>query len=304
MIDHENSPGSLPLVPAGDPKLPARGDGLSRYLAQVRATPFLSAEEELDYAKRWYEDEDAEAGHALVAAHLRLVVKIAFQYHRQWANVLDLIQEGNLGLVEALHRFDPFRHNRFSTYARYWIRAMILRFLLDNYRLVKFSSTRAGRKIFFQLQKERERLIRMGIDPTAPRLAKALDVHEDDIRQVAMHMDRPALDLDAPATEHARPLHETIPQDSLPDPEDQVANGQLGGRVQGVMRNFGQELEGRELEIWERKMVAEDPMSFSELGELFGVSKQRVAQIERRIKTRLRKRLDEAFAGTLSIEML
>ena len=304
MHDNENSPGSLPLV-RSRVQLPAeRGDALSRFLAQVRATPFLTAEEELDYARRWYDEDDAEAGHALIAAHLRLVVKIAFQYHRQWASVLDLIQEGNLGLLEALHRFDPYRHNRFSTYARYWIRAMILRFLLDNYRLVKFSSTRAGRKVFFQLQKERERLIRLGIDPTTPRLAKALNVHEDDIRQVAMHMDRPALDLDAPASDHARPLHETIAQNSIASPEDQVANGQLSGRVQLIMDSFGRELDGRELEIWQRKMVAEEPASFSELGELFGVSKQRVAQVERRIKARLRKRLEAAFGGALSIEML
>lgn len=232
------------------------------------------------------------AGQRLVTAHLRLVVKMAFEYHRQWANVLDIIQEGNLGLLEALERFDPYRHNRFSTYARYWIRAMILRFLLDNYRMVKFSSTRAGRKLFFQLQKERERLIRLGIDPSTPRLAKALEVSESDIIEVAAHLDRPALDLDSPTGgEMTRPLHETIPQDQLLDPEEGVAEKDLEFRVRRVMDAFAKTLDGRELEIWELRTVADDPLSYSQLGARFGISKQRVNEIERRLKERLRKRM-------------
>jgi len=266
-------------------------DALGVYLAQVREAPFLSAEEELDLAKRWHDEDDKMAGQRLVAAHLRMVVKMAFDYHRQWANVLDLIQEGNLGLLEALERFDPYRHNRFSTYARYWIRAMILRFLLDNYRMVKFSSTRAGRKLFFQLQKEREHLISIGVDPSTPRLAKELEVAESDIIEVAAHLDRPALDLDAPRGELSRPLHETIPQTSLPDPEEGVAERDLAVRVKLAMDRFAETLEGREREIWDLRTVAEDPMSYSQLGERFGISKQRVNEVERRLKERLRKRM-------------
>ncbi|MEO0602600.1 MAG: sigma-70 family RNA polymerase sigma factor, partial [Myxococcota bacterium] len=157
-------------LPAGLPglKAPPAGtrskDLLNFYLSEVRRYPLLSAEEEKVYANRFVESEgeDREAAERLVTANLRLVIKIAFQYHRQWANVLDLIQEGNVGLVEALSRYDPSREIRFSSYAQYWIRAMILRFLLDNFRLVRLGSTRAGRKLFFQLQKERDRLLREG----------------------------------------------------------------------------------------------------------------------------------------------
>ncbi|MCP4807004.1 MAG: sigma-70 family RNA polymerase sigma factor [Proteobacteria bacterium] len=280
------------------------GDALSRYLAQVRAAPFLSAEEELDLARRWYDGQEPDAGQRLVAAHLRLVVKMAFQYHRQWANVMDLIQEGNLGLVEALNRFDPFRHSRFSTYARYWVRAMILRFLLDNFRMVKFSSTRAGRKLFFQLQKERERLISLGVDPSTPRLARELEVNEDEVRAVSQHLDRPALDLDGPSGpgDTARPLHEVIP-DQIHSPEAATATADLRTRVGEVFAGFAETLEGREKEIWELHTVAEAPLSFSELGARFGVSKQRAAQIERGMKLRLKSLLDARFGQDLEFEL-
>ena len=299
MVDHTELTVSRQQLVRAD-----EGDALSRYLAQVRAAPFLSAEEELDLARRWYDDQDPDAGQRLVAAHLRLVVKMAFQYHRQWANVMDLIQEGNLGLVEALNRFDPFRHSRFSTYARYWVRAMILRFLLDNFRMVKFSSTRAGRKLFFQLQKERERLISLGVDPSMPRLARELEVHEDEVRAVAQHLDRPALDLDGPSSagEAARPLHETIGSDTR-SPEQATAANDLQARVGAALSEFSSTLEGREKEIWELHTVSDSPLSFSQLGERFGVSKQRAAQIERGMKRRLKTRLEARFGQDLEFEL-
>ena len=116
---------------------------------------------------QYLENQDPDAAKQLVTSNLRLVVKLAFQYHRQWSNVLDLIQEGNMGLVEALSRYDPYRGIRFSSYAQYWIRAMILRYLMDNYRMVRLGSTRHGRKLFFQLNKEKKRLEAMGIKPTS-----------------------------------------------------------------------------------------------------------------------------------------
>ena len=158
--------------------------------------------------------------------------------------------------------------------------------------MVRFSSTRAGRKLFFQLQKERERLISLGIDPSTPRLAAALEVAESDIIEVAAHLDRPALDLDGPTgSTVTRPLHETIPQDRLPNPEEGVAERDLEVRVHAAMEKFASTLEGRELEIWRLRTVAEDPLSYSRLGERFGISKQRVNEIERRLKERLRKRM-------------
>ena len=144
----------LPKLPAlsrgAGVRAPASGDLLAHYLSEVRRYSLLDPDEERRIALEYFERGAPEAAERLVTANLRLVVKIAFQYHRQWANVLDLIQEGNVGLVEALSRYDPYRGIRFSSYAQYWIRAMILRFLMDNFRLVRLGSTRNGRKLFFQ----------------------------------------------------------------------------------------------------------------------------------------------------------
>ena len=204
--------------PAGSPLLPSvthggvsgkKGDLLAYYLAEVRQYPLLEPEEEKELAVRYQESGDADAAHRLVTANLRLVVKLAFQYHRQWSNVLDLIQEGNVGLVEALSRYDPYRGIRFSSYAQYWIRAMILRFLMDNFRMVRLGSTRHGRKLFFQLQKERDNLIAQGIQPSTLALSEALDVPEHEIINVDQHLRAPALSLHAPAgAEEGRSLSE------------------------------------------------------------------------------------------------
>ena len=181
--------GIAPRGPANRPTTSSQKDDLlAYYLAEVRQYPLLKPEEEKELAIRYVEEGDQDAAQRLVTANLRLVVKLAFQYHRQWASVLDLIQEGNVGLVEALSRYDPYRGIRFSSYAQYWIRAMILRFLMDNYRSVRLGSTRHGRKLFFQLQKERDRLIESGVQPSTLALAKALNVPEKEVIDVDRHL--------------------------------------------------------------------------------------------------------------------
>ena len=282
------------------------GDTLAFYLAEVRRYPLLSREEERAYAVRYLETGDREAAERLVTSNLRLVIKIAFQYHRSWANVLDLIQEGNVGLVEALSRFDPAREIRFSSYAQYWIRAMILRFLLDNYRMVKLGSTRAGRKLFFQLQKERDRLLSSGIEPTQRLLADNLGVSERDLNDVDQHMRAPALSFDGPMGEDdsGRPLSETVADARPRDPEDQAARGELGTMISAKLATFYETsvTDEREQVIWKERMVAEDPVSLSSLGQQFGVSKERVRQLEVRLKKRLKQFLEVELGDEIDFE--
>jgi RNA polymerase sigma-32 factor len=296
-------------------KLPARSEStsvgkggkdlLAHYLAQVRKYPLLSREEEKEYAISYQETGDREAAEKLVTANLRLVIKIAFQYHRQWANVLDLIQEGNLGLVEALSRYDPYRDIRFSSYAQYWIRAMILRFLLDNFRLVRLGSTRAGRKLFFQLQKERDRLRAEGIDPTHSNIANSLGVSEKDVDDVDQHMRAPALSFDAPLGDdgQGRSLAEVVPLKNDVSPEVGAANNELGAIVKERLAEFAASLNNdREKIIWIERMVAVDPVSLSVLGDRFGVSKERIRQVEARIKKRLRAYLEQTLGDEIDFE--
>ena len=280
-------------------------DLLSHYLAEVRRYPLLTPEEEKGYALRFAENGDPEAAERLVTANLRLVIKIAFQYHRQWANVLDLIQEGNVGLVEALSRYDPTREIRFSSYAQYWIRAMILRFLLDNFRLVRLGSTRAGRKLFFQLQKERDRLIAQGINPSPAMLAERLGVPESEVNAVDRHMRAPALSLHAPAGDEddGRTLSEVVPERIPNDPEENTARNELGDLLQRKLSAFAETLtDDREKVIWDTRLLAQEPVSLSLLGDQFGVSKERIRQVEARMKKRLKTFLEAELGDHIDFE--
>lgn len=281
-----------------------RDDLLSSYLAEVRRYPLLDPEEERRLAIRYTETGDREAAQRLVTANLRLVVKLAFQYHRQWSNVLDLIQEGNVGLVEALSRYDPYRGIRFSSYAQYWIRAMILRFLMDNYRLVRLGSTRHGRKLFFQLQKERERLVKDGVQPSTRALAEALDVPEEEVINVERHLSAPALSLHAPVgSAEGRPLSEIVQDEERADPEAAFASGELGGVVREKLAAFAETLtDERERAIWEQRLVTAEPASLSDLGDQFGVSKERIRQVESRIKRRLKEFLIAEMGDEIDFE--
>lgn len=280
------------------------GDLLTHYLQEIRRYALLDPEEEKRVALQYYDNADPASAERLVTANLRLVVKIAFQYHRQWANVLDLIQEGNVGLVEALSRFDPYRGIRFSSYAQYWIRAMILRFLMDNFRLVRLGSTRNGRKLFFQLQKERQRLLSEGQPATTRALAERLEVPESEIIAVDQHMRAPAMSLTTPmAGEEGRPLQDIVPDEEQLDPEQRVANSQLGELVQSKLTAFEATLEDdRERSIWRERLMAADPSSLSDIGDRFGVSKERIRQIEVRIKARLKVYLEQELGDEMDFE--
>lgn len=305
----------IPKLPAlAGPKSLGRGSGgdlLGQYLSEVRRYTLLDPEEEREVALRYYgqegvtAEERSRAAERLVTANLRLVVKIAFQYHRQWSNVLDLIQEGNVGLVEALSRYDPYRGIRFSSYAQYWIRAMILRFLMDNFRLVRLGSTRNGRRLFFQLQKERERMLREGKSATVAQLAERLAVPESEIIAVDQHMRAPAMSLTAPAAgdPEGRTLAELVPDTDAADPEQQMASSELGGIVREKLAAFAATLEdARELAIWKERLVASDPASLSELGERYDVSKERIRQIEVRVKKRLKQYLQQELGDEIAFE--
>ena len=184
----------------------------SRYLAEIRRYPLLTRDEESKYAQAYAKTGNQAAGRKLVTGNLRLVVKIAMEYRRAWVNVLDLIQEGNIGLAEAVKRFDPYR-GAFSSFARYWIRALILQFILKNFRMISFANTRAGRKLFFRLEKERARLMQEYGEATPKMLAENLDVSEDDVVAATL-LRQPVLSLTSPrraSDDDGRSLADSIP---------------------------------------------------------------------------------------------
>lgn len=305
MSERIDVPRDLPGLRAAPRSVPSK-DLLSYYLAEVRRYPLMTPEEERETAIKFRETKDRDAAQRLVTANLRLVIRIAFQYHRRWANVLDLIQEGNVGLVEALSRYDPTREIRFSSYAQYWIRAMILRFLLDNFRLVRLGSTRAGRRLFFQLQKERERLIAEGVAATPAMIAERLGVSEQEVDAVDQHLRAPALSLDGPAGDDpdGRSLSDIVPESIPQNPEVAVLRGEISDILQKKLAQFAAEQlkDDRERLIWERRLLASDPVSLSDLGTAFDVSKERIRQVEARLKKRLEVWLEEELGETIEFD--
>ena len=267
-------------------------DPLRAYMTEVSRYDLLTVEEEVDLAERYQQHGDPEAAYKLVTANLRLVAKIAFKYRRYYKNVLDLIQEGNIGLMKAVQKFDPSRGVRLSTYARYWIQAYVMYFLLANHRIVKVGTTQAKRKLFYNLNKETRRLRQMGFDPTPERIAESLDVEVKDVIEMKQRLGSPDASLDQPmGQEDDRTLGQTIPSRG-PDPDDEVGEAEMMHLVTGAMRSFGETIDNpRELIIWNQRLMSEDPLTLEEVGQQFGVTRERVRQIEARMKQRLKAHL-------------
>lgn len=280
-----------------------KADGLTRYLSEIRNYPLLSRDEEHDAAKAYYEDGDMRAGRKLVTGNLRLVVKIAMEYRRAWVNVMDLIQEGNIGLSEAVKRFDPYRGVRFSSFARYWIKALILQFILKNFRLVSFANTRAGRKLFFRLEKERARLMHETGEATPRQLAESLEVSEADIVN-ATNLRKAPLSLTTPrGAEDSKQTLGDVLADADVNVEAEVVHGELMATVDAQMQAFAATLKTeREQAIWNERMIAEDPIALAELGERFGVSRERIRQVEARMKKKLKAFLTEQLGDELVLD--
>jgi RNA polymerase sigma-32 factor len=296
------------------PQLPATSSGglkksslLNQYLAEVRRYPILTPEEEHDLAVRYRDEGDEDAGKLLVKSNLRLVVKMAFKFHSQWANVLDLIQQGNMGLMQALSKYDPYNETktRFSTYAAYWVRSCIYNYIKDNYRIVRLGSTRHGRRLFDNLRKEREKLLQMGITPTTKALSDSMDIPEEEIVVFSQHFNQPALGFDNPIgmnDDNARSLSETISgwEDT---PDEQVANEEISSRISQKLQEFYETLNNpRDQDIWNRRLIADTPISLQELGDEYGISKERVRQLEGRIKKNLKAFLEAEIGEDIAFE--
>jgi len=265
-------------------------DPLQRYLAEARRYPLLSREEEHDLAVRYKEKEDVGAAYRLVTSNLRLVVMIAREYQRASRNILDLVQEGNIGLMEAVKRFDPYRGVRFPSYAVWWIRAYIIRYLINNWRMVKLGTTQAQRKLFFNLHKEKERLEREGFSPAPKLIAQRLDVKESEVVEMQQRLAGADVSVDAPTdSEGSATLLDFLP--GRGGTEDDVAKAEFRAVVGEKMRAFGSHLKGKEARIFTARLLTEEPLTLQDIGDEYGISRERVRQIEQRLKNRLKEYL-------------
>jgi RNA polymerase sigma-32 factor len=312
--DHDEAPSPEDEAPRADalarpvPRLPAarggggglvRYDPLRAYMAEVARHPVLSREEEHALAVRYRETGDVEAAYRLVASNLRLVVKIAHEYRRTAFQLLDLVQEGNMGLMQAVKKYDPWKGVKLSSYAAWWIRAYIIRFVMENWRMVKLGTTQAQRKLFFNLAKEREKLLARGIDPTPRLLAKNLQVEEKDVEEMAARMAGEDVSLDAPLPggdeDHRQTRLDRVAASDEAAPDDRIGDEQLRRLFREKLETFSKGVtDEKERYILEHRLLPPDgttPLTLQEIGDRFKLTRERARQIEAKLTGRLREYL-------------
>ncbi|HSD11128.1 MAG TPA: RNA polymerase factor sigma-32 [Candidatus Binatia bacterium] len=278
-------------------------DPLGRYLAEIRRYPLLTPEEEHRLAVAYKEYGDIQSAYRLVTANLRLVVMIARRYENAFRNLFDLIQEGNIGLMEAVKKFDPYRGIRFPSYAVWWIRAYIIRYLMNNFRMVKVGTTQAQRRLFFNLQKEKQRLEAEGFEISPKLIARRLDVKPSEVVEMDQRMSARDLSVDSPiGPDEEGTLLDLLSTEGTT--EEAVADAHYQKVVAEKMREFGAMLTGKDRTIFEKRLLTEEPMTLQEIGDMYGISRERVRQIEDRLKRRLRAFLLAGMKDIESVEVV
>jgi RNA polymerase sigma-32 factor len=282
-----------------------RADPLTAYMQELRRYPLLSREEEHDLAKQFLETQDPALAKRLITANLRLVVKIAHEYRRAHRNLLDLVQEGNIGLMQAVRKYDPMRGVKLSSYAAWWIRAYILKFILNNWRMVKIGTTQAQRKLFFNLRKEKDKLEKMGFEPDHKLLAERLDVTEAEVAEMDQRLAGGDMSLDAPLGSGDEGDSRTR-MDILPDapggrPDAAVAQSEFRTILRSKLEAFAKDLKGREEVLFRDRWLTEEPKTLQEIGDSFGISRERARQLEKRMLDRLREYLQAEFGTSVDI---
>ncbi len=265
-------------------------DPLQRYLTEISTYKLLTREEERELGIRVREKGDKDAAYRLVTSNLRLVVKIALEFQRVWMqNLLDLIQEGNIGLMQAVKKFDPYKNVKFSYYASFWIKAYILKFIMDNWRLVKIGTTQGQRKLFFKLKKEKQKLIDEGFEPKPKLLSERLGVSEREIIDMDQRLDGWDVSLDAPLKEDSDTERIEFVSTNAESIEDQVSKKEIEVLLHNKIAEFRKKMTPRELEIFDLRIFSDNPVTLQEIGDRYGISRERVRQVEKNIIKKMRE---------------
>ena len=270
----------------GDPKevecVPARLDPLKIYITEVAKYPMLSPEEEREITRLVYKDKNRDAAEKVAVSNLRLVVKIAMGYYNVYHNILDLIQEGNVGLLHAVKKYNPYKGTRFSTYAQFWIRAYILKYIMDSWSLVKVGTTQSQRKLFYRLNKEKRRLEGLGLYPAPKLIASTLQVKEEDVVDMQARLAYNDVYLDASLNdEGVDTMMDMLTTDE--DVDDIVSEKETQNVLAEKIREFKTTLNEKEICILDDRLLADEPRTLKEIGARFCLSRERVRQIQQGI---------------------
>jgi RNA polymerase sigma-32 factor len=269
--------------------IPTEFDPLQRYIREANRFNLLTPEEEKELSALYKETGDADAAYRLITSNLRLVIKIAMEFQKHWMkNLLDLIQEGNIGLMQAIKKYDPYRGIKLSYYASFWIKAYILKFIMDNWKLVKIGTTQSQRKLFYNLKREKEKLRALGFEPGPKLLSEVLQVREEEVIEMEQRLGGWELSLDAPLKEGSEEYHKNFLPSTEPRVEEMLADSELKGLFRRKLAEFREDLNGKELDILDLRLLSEKPLTLQEIGARHRISRERVRQIEDRLIKKLR----------------
>lgn len=272
------------------PNLPTVKNSMESYLIQINQFPLLTREEEFKLAVKYRKYNDIEAAQHLITSNLRFVVKVAFEYKSYGVKLQDLIQEGNIGLMMAVKKFNPYKGYRFISYAIWWIRAYMQNFIIKTWSLVKIGTTQAQKKLFYKIGKVRKALESAGADEKKyERLARDLDVAKEDIIEMEQRMSSRDLSLDTPFDEGQELTHlELLREDSL-NQEEAIAQEEEKKIREREVQNAMKRLNEKEVYVIKNRIMAEEPLTLQEIGGHLKLSRERVRQIESEALKKLRK---------------
>ena len=281
----------------------AKLDPLPKYLLEISKFEPLTPEEEHRLAVLYREQGDQQAAYRLITSNLRMVVKIARLYNRVYANALDLIQEGNIGLMEAVKRFDPYREARLPTYASWWIKAYIIKFILDNFRIVRVGTTNDRRKLLFNLRKEKEKLRLQGIEPTPALIAKRLNVDPEDVREVEKSIESSDLSLDATIGDGESSIRYLDTLEATEEMIDEnLARGELQDLFNQEIEEFSADLNDRQKTILYDRLIAENPKTLQTIADQYGVTREAIRLTEKSLVAKIKEHMQEAFQNVTDYE--
>ena len=275
---------------------------LQRYIAEIREYSPLSPQEEFELAVRYRETRDPEAAYRLITANLMLVVKIASDFRRAYQNMMDLIQEGNIGLMLAVRKYDPFKKVRLPTYASWWIRAYILKFILDNWRLVRVGTTNVRRKLLYNLRKEKERLEAKGFEAGPKLLAEKFGATEEDVRDVERSLGKSDFSLDVPLFDDSADTHMDALKSNGALQDEILAGNELMEIFRKHIEEFKRGLDEKEEAVLTDRLLSDEPKTLQEIGQRFGITREGIRQIEKKIKKKLREFLKERLPEEIRLD--
>jgi len=269
-------------------------DPLQFYLLEIKRYKLLTKEEEVELATKVREYNDQDAAYRLVTSNLRLVVKIAMDFHRYWTkSLLDLIQEGNVGLLQAVKKFDPYRGIKFSYYSSFWIKAYMLKFIMENWKLVKIGTTQTQRKLFFNLAKERDKLVAQGFFPETKLLAERLDVKEEDIEEMTQRLGSGEVSLNAPIGEGGKEEYSSFLPDKTLGVDERLSEAEGRAILLEKLAQYRGRLSKKELDIFDNRIMSDNPLTLQDFGDKYNISRERVRQIQAKIVNNIKKWLKD-----------